>query len=541
MKLAKTFCKPNSTITIVPVGLPVILQYNEHGLLQKVSVGFGANLKTSTSGTFPIEDQKTYSKFFDNIKKRVPVSILTKGGTTWVYGVMHRSGVPCRDGIIPQCLYQDYIDDIAKGDSPYPYEFFGGFVHSLANLFQGPLVIRNFLSSNRFTPLPEVIVPLTITDDTLMAAMHTEKYAFDLNYISGFFVYESLECRYAPANLKQLTVVKNPELIIEEDGFWKGQLIAENETVNFSYSALLHHKVTKGTTVLMEEVNGSYEIIDVRVRDSAKIIPLSNNVDIQCPVCKRFSKAGISDAPVQCSDPNCMSHNYQNATKMLKVLGLEPLEYSDYKKAVDDKTLQCLTDVLELPQYKDQTIQTTLATAMYSVIPADVVPNFSLLERFDNKCNHSLDTVMHYIQNPLHIQTDLDLTDAMVAKLADWLQDPYNITTLTTIFERVELVRKVAKFEGSPIFRGNTIAITGRFKRGELSEIESILASYSADVVTSIEPGDKLPDVVITGGLNERISGQLIQKAHAQGIKIIDEDTFFESYEIDKDLAANLL
>ena len=97
------------------------------------------------------------------------------------------------------------------------------------------------------------------------------------------------------------------------------------------------------------------------------------------------------------------------------------------------------------------------------------------------------------------------------------------------------------KFDGDPIFRGNTFVITGKFKRGDYPEIQSILMSYAANVVPDIEPGQKLPDIVITGSLNDGISGKIIQKARLHNIPIVEEDVFFTQYEIDQDLANNLL
>ena len=178
---------------------------------------------------------------------------------------------------------------------------------------------------------------------------------------------------------------------------------------------------------------------------------------------------------------------------------------------------------------------------MYAAIPTSVVPNIEILERFANKCNNSVESVVYYLENPLRIETDLDIMDPIVRRLAKWLEDPYNVSTLTTIFARVKISEKLQKFDGAPIFRGNTIAVTGKFKRGDYREIESILMSYAATVVPSIERGQDLPDVILVGSLNEGISGELIQKAKLHNIPIVYEDEFFVKYEIDQDLANNLL
>lgn len=178
---------------------------------------------------------------------------------------------------------------------------------------------------------------------------------------------------------------------------------------------------------------------------------------------------------------------------------------------------------------------------MRAAVPVSIVPTFDILERFANKCNNKVESVVYYLNNPGRIEPDLDITDPIIRRFAKWLQDPYNVSTLTTIFSRVKIDNKLQKFDGAPIFRGVTLGITGKFKRGDYAEIESILRSYAADVVSSIEPGAKLPDAIIVGGLNDGISGQMIQKAKIHNIPLQEEDDFFTRYEIDQDMAQNLL
>ena len=346
------------------------------------------------------------------------------------------------------------------------------------------------------------------------------------------------------SNLLQINVKNDPEPFVEADGYLKGEVATESgRTYLFNYSALIHHGVTKGCTVLVERSaeDGTLSILTTRAGQGVEKVPETIAHDIKCPVCGKMYKAGSDDAPVQCDDPHCLSHEFNTAVKMMDVLHLPSFSYNSYKALVDSKKIICLTDLLELPPCKDQEIKTTLAEAMYAVIPASVVPNFDILERFANKCNNKVDTVVYYLENPRRIETDLDITDPMVRRLVAWLEDPYNVSTLTTIFSQVKIDSKLQKFDGAPIFRGNTIAITGRFKRGDHPEIESILMSYAANVVTSIELGEKLPDVILIGSLNDGVSGQMIQKARAHNIPIAYEDDFFVQYEIDKDLAQNLL
>lgn len=541
MKFVKTFCKPGSTISPIPAGLQLKLQYNEYGLLQKIFVGFTLDLDP----TYDDPDAGDYDKsnLFLKVKELVPSSINVTGGTTWVFGVLYTDNIPCVEGIVPQSLYKAYIEDIIKGGN---YAFYAGYVYSLAASYNGPLINYNFLKAAGFEALPQTIVPLNATNDTLDVLMKPSTYPFRREFLAGFLVFEGLNCRYARANLMQINVANQPKLYIGQNigGYFKGKIITELKAeYEFNYSTIVHHSISKGNTLLIEK-DPECNIFDIVVtRDGLhNEKPIQNtSSSVTCPVCGKVCLIGSNDAPIRCDDPHCLSHQYTNAASMVETFKLDPLAYQKYRSLVDNKEIICITDILEIEPYKDVAIEATLAEAMRAVVPAQIVPDFSILERFANKCNHKVETVSYYLENPLRIETDLDITDPIIRRFVNWLEDPYNVSTLTTIFSRVSIKTKLEKFEGAPIFRGNTIAVTGRFKRGDYPEIKSILSSYAANVICSIELGEDLPDMVIVGSLNEEISGQMIQKAKAHNIPITDEDQFFAAYDIDTDLAQNLL
>lgn len=539
MQFAKTVCKPNSVVAIIPVGLPVKLQYNEHGVLQKATIGFDIELDPMYEDA-DVKDFN-YNEFFHAIQTKVPNSISTTGGTTWVYGVFYSDRIPCNEGVLPKALFKSYIDDIIAGGQ---YQFYAGYVTSLAVSFKGPLIIRNFLQTAKFNLLPQMVISLAITEEALQNALRPSYVPFNPSFIAGFFIFEDLGCRYASNGLIQVNVTKEPKPYVDKDGYLKGDVITEaKNTMVFNYSALVRHEVSKGATLLLERDADSPNYIIRATRVGTGIEKVINNIgkDIKCPVCGKIYRVGDDDAPIQCDDPHCLSRLYNESVKMLTALGLPSLDYEAYKKLVDSKKILCLVDILDTPPYADQNIEATLSTALYAATPIEVVPNFDIFERFANKCNNKVESVMYYLENPLRIETDLDIVDPIVRRFAKWLQDPCNVSTLTSLFGRVKIIDKVQKFDGDPIFRGNTIAITGRFKRGSFPEIESILMSYAAKVVCAIAPGQELPQVVVVGSTNENISGEIIQKARIHNIPVVEEDEFFTRYEIDQDLARNLL
>lgn len=535
MDFTKTFCKPGSCVTAVPAGLQLVLEYNEHGLFNKFYIGWNSDLKISSEKEL---DDQTYADLFYKIKDFVPATISTKGGTTWIYGVLYSTVIPCDDGNIPNCLIDSYIKMILENGR---FTFYGGYVTSLAVSFQGPLIIQNFLKVSKFNPMPQVIVPLNLTDDTIDAMTHYGKVSFDRDYIAGFFVFEELSCRYASMDLVQLTVAKEPTLWIDQAGFWKGTIeSASGVQAGFNYSVILHYGIEKGTTVLLQNMDTDPEVITTRMGSSARIIPLQANEDVKCPICKKICKLGAFENPFKCDDPHCMSHEYPAVRHMLNCFKMSEMSYyGQYKDLLDSKSLLCVTDVFTLPQYKDAEITTTLANLLYAMMGTQV--RYEVLERFANKCSNKVETLKYYLNNPLRIETDLDVVDNEVVKVVKWLEDPYNVTTITTMLDIVKVAESEKKFDGDPIFRGNRFVLTGLFKRGDIKEVESILRSYAAQVSTSIELGDQLPNAVIIGGMNEGISGQVIQKAKIHHIPVIDEDDFFERYQIDRDMRENLL
>lgn len=538
MKFTKTFCKPGSCVSIVPAGLPVKLQYNEFGLLQTFRLGFSTDLDPMYESLEPANK----AEILDRMKKFVPNSVTAKGGTTWVYGVFYSNTIPTDEGTIPFSLTKSYIDDLLAGGQ---FTFYAGYAHSLAASYQGALMIRNFLSMSKFNLLPQAIVPVAMQERTIQSITDTSSYPFSKTFIAGYFIYEELNCRYAADTLMQVKVTKEPQLYVDNDGYWKANVVTESgKEITFSYSALVHNNVSSGSVLLLEQEtdNNPIEIIATRIGNTtSELVKNTRPQEVKCPVCGKLNRIGLSDAPIQCDDPFCMSHEYSNAVNMLSALGLEVITQDKYNEAVKNKDILCLTDILSLPEYKDEEIKASLSQVLRAAIPVATVPNTDLLERFANKCNNDVATLTYYIENPLHLQTDLDILDNAVNKLIGWLSVPYNITTLQTLLDIVEVTTRKHKFEGDPIFRGNSFIITGKFKRGDYNEIASILESYSAEVKPAFEAGEGLPNAVITGSLHDSISGQIIQKAKLHNVPIIEEDDFFFQYEIDDDIQKNLL
>ena len=241
-----------------------------------------------------------------------------------------------------------------------------------------------------------------------------------------------------------------------------------------------------------------------------------------------------------CSNPYCTSLLYPRIEKFCKVLGLEVLSKESFDKYVKNNELQIFPDVLLLPEYKDIKIMKNLWEIIFACLPMDIGIDKQWLIKFCNRCNNNYATVKYYFDNPIQIYTELDMN--VSRRFANWLSEPQNILELHTIITSSQVYiatqDKIMSFDGAPIFRNKTIYITGTFRHGTLSEIQSILESYSATVVTDF---DNYVQCILVGDIKDGIDGQAILAARELKIPIFDESDFFSKYEIDEDLEKYLL
>ena len=223
-----------------------------------------------------------------------------------------------------------------------------------------------------------------------------------------------------------------------------------------------------------------------------------------------------------------------------KVLGLEAISKDQFDKYVESSDLQILPDVLLLPEYKDLEIKKNLWEVIYACLPMEVGVDKQWLIKFCNRCNNNYQTVKYYLDGPIRIYTELDMD--VSRRLANWLSVPQNILELDTIVnsDHIELALrdKIMSFDGPPIFRNKTICITGTFRHGTLAEIQAILESYSAVVVTEF---DEFIQCVLVGDIKDGIDGQAIVAARELHLPVFNESEFFAKYDIDSDLEKYIL
>ena len=523
MIYAKTVCrKPGSYVTVVPAGLRVSLQYNQNGIIQSIKLLDAADTEV---------DRDHFSKMI----KFTPQKIGLTGGTTWVDGVFYFSDIPTDSGMIPDCCYATYLDRFMSDDCMCA--FYAATVKSLAASFGGAQVIRNWISINGFNMLPGTVVPTDFSEATVEMLLQTGAYSFKYPYISGFYIFDGTDVLYVRSNLMQGTVVDISNTLTPE-GYVQSAVtlndISDDKPVvlKLNYSEVVTSSVQVNASILYF-VDSSIHVLETRPCSAKTKLTIIDN-KITCPVCGKIYYAP-AHGPVQCDDPHCLSTAYPQVCRMLSSLDLPELSLDDFRQLIVDKQIITVTDVLAVPPYDSMDITADLVSVLKAAVPFACCTDENVFAVLVDKCQNSVDTLMYYINNPDKMYTELDFTSIAARKFIEWCKDDYNVLTVRTILDCVTVSNaKVPKFEGAPMFRGNVIAITGKFRRGDEKYITSLLEGYSATVVTDFET--ELPNVVVTGGMCENLNGKMIQSARAASIPVLDEDTFFNTYGIVADM-----
>ena len=527
MLITKTFCRPGSLIYIVPTGLLVSLRYDAHGELNRISKGFTPFGDDSGE---EISDEFRKAVILNGL---VPGSIKLTGGNTIIWGVFYSDVFKSSEGDVPQCEYDRIISDIIGGN--IKYKFYIGNVDSGAASISNPTSLNAWGRMAGFDILPSWLIPSDATDKSLKDYISSNiHYPFKYPLISGYIVYEgAMKPYFYPLTLQTVTVTDTSKYV-KHSGFIKYKVTyGNNEELHMNYPDAAFYNVKRDSQLILDG--------DAVIWSNTK----SSNHSDRLPkrlVCKSCGK--ILDVPdtgvMTCTNPYCTSLLYPRIEKFCKVLGLDILPKDKFDKYVENMDLQLFPDLLLLPEYKDIKIKKNLWEIIFACIPIDAGVDKQWLIKFCNRCNNNYQTVKYYFDGPIRIYTELDMN--VSRRFANWLSEPQNILELHTIInsEQIELAvqDKIMCFDGAPIFRNKTIFITGVFKHGSHAEIQTILESYSAVVVTEF---DNYIQCVLVGDIKDGIDGQTILAARELGIPIFNESEFFAKYEIDEDLEKYLL
>lgn len=511
--------KSGELVMIMPVGIPVTLQYNPKGILEKVYCSIEDD----------ITDYEVSYDMFNSLyeSKICPVKIPLTGGTTHVKGVLYTGKWHTGEGSLPYCVLSDMCIEFTE--RPKTYNFFACQVTSTAAKFNGAAACKRWFNMAKFNQLPSFLVPTPLTSVSFNSAVN-RIYEFIPEMIMYFVVYDKSGVRYVSTDIKQHYIHKINEYL-DEYGNIKGELIFDDSTLSLDYSDIVRMNIQRRMHIVVDRSGQPLRVFG----DSKKRV----SGTISCSVCGKQIITPMHGV-VKCPDPHCMSNMYPAFSRFLHCYNLLDMTFGEYKAYVQSGLIREISDIFKLSNWSQYNIETSLSDLLRSIVPVSQVADNNAIVSFTQHCNGNVNMFNYYVENPTAIQSDFHLTGQQIGNLVKWLSDKYNKDTLIHLVDcdNVVITDDGKKFNGSPIFRNKRIMITGDFRHGSHEDIKSILKSYSATVV---EKFDIDIDCVIIGSTLDGINSVELKKAKLVNTPIFEEDDFFNQYEIDKDMSENLL
>ena len=515
----RNLLKSGNYVVLVPAGLPVTLEYDDDGKLRHIYHGLTDQRTDITNVLRPL--------FAEH--KLAPMTIGVKNGYTYVQGCLHTKQQITGVGDISK-VFADYIlTDIVE--HPTAYTLYTANVHSTVVVFRGAMPIRQWLNFNKFNVLPGYLI--TTTNNTIKGFEQLVKRDCPFSYplFTNAFIFGSGDAIVEDYRLTG-AMVKSVSLVAESTGQLVGNVILDGgHKLTMAWHDVVVHNIYEQSWVVLDREEIIYAWNPSGTPKRTYIT--------DCPVCGKRIKVPTVGL-FTCDDEHCNSRLYPRVCQLLEGLKLPGMTYERYLKVTRKQGNDFdILDVLDLPEYKSTQIVASLPQVLSAVIPFTIIPNANLVQILCNHCNNSIETLDYYLAHPDKLLKDFELEPAIYTLFTNWISDARNYMDVHSILhsDRVQISDKVKRFDGAPIFRDRTIMITGDFHHGTHSEVQTILASYQANAITTF---DENATCLIIGGLHDHINGNMIAEATAHNIPVFEEIAFFDRYGIDDDLRVNL-
>lgn len=504
----------------IPMGIHLTLQYNSSGNLQKVYMGYTQDRSDCTD--------KLMDLLINN--NLIPAKIHIVNGTSWIYGVLYTGFHSSKSGTLPNAVESDLASEFIN--NPLNFNFFAGNIESTATTFVGASAVRRSLALARFRVLPGWMIPCNFTNEIVHEWITSPQYTF-MPIITDYIIFHKDNISIKSACLNQF-FVDSISKYVDDNGYVKSEVTLKESDMKLcmDYSEIVKWDIHTGSLVIIDT-----EKTIIFCKNKIKVKKYDSI--ITCSYCgKRYEIP--TDGLVVCPDIHCPSRLMRNIIQFIRVLKLQMFDSTTISNWLKSKTVTCIPDLLLLDEYKDKTVDISISELLSAMIPSALIAHEDLYAAFAIACSNNEQTLKYYINHPCEISNDLGLHHIELNKLIAWLSDGCNASDLVSILDspQINIVATKAKFNGAPIFRNKRIFLTGKFIRGSINDIASILQSYSATVTTQFS---NLVDCVLVGGLHEEVDGKAINFAKAMNKPVFDENDFFARYEIDADIKANLV
>lgn len=516
---------PSDFVTLVPVGLPTTLEYNELGLLKKVYMGY-ADKKVDIS-----DEIFKYAKVTAEVKP-FPFNLKLTGGTSWVEGVIYcPMNYDNTYGRIADNIKDEFMSLFAEFTEMF--HFFAANIRSGAANFVGAANIRRWLDSNGFDVLPGFLAPVKMTRAAFIENVHHCKYNLNYPRIMQYIIFRMDTMIYADTDISQYKV-KSVSKFLSEDGTIKAhvKVYGDYPEIDIHWSDVVKHDIQANTMMVFDNQNN---IIHCNTTDDKKREKRSDM--LTCEFCGKTYR--VTDKFVGCPEEDCTSRMYPRLVKLLRTLGLPIMTFDDFMTVIKKDKAMTIVDFLDIEPYADMNITCSLKEVLIGLVPAEIVRDEKMFGLFVNQCNNNPATVLFYLNHPDKIATDLNLPKLDTERFIEWLNRGCHAKEIEMFINHnhVDIHASMKKFDGAPIFHGKTIMITGRFKHGSHDEIISILESYDATVVTKF---NNSVQCLVIGDTKESIDGLSARYCKANKIPIFTESAFFKRFQIDEDISLYL-
>lgn len=519
----RNFLTAGSFCCFVPNGVCVTIQYSDHGILEKVYRGWLNLQEGQTMIDSPVYDMSDTMIQSCYECDTLPSKVNIKNGTSWVWGVFYTGKEYDVEGFLPEATAQVMLEDFH--DNPNLFNFFAVNGSSTAMNFHGATAIRSWLKTNNFLLIPGITAPYNVDSTWINEKLHTDFWPFRQEYLAYILRFNGNTVKVQNTDIRQVHVA-DCEVYTDEYGYVKQRVTCKDGSkLYLDIKVSYEYSVKKGSWLIIDGIG------NVVYSSTYSDIP---DFDKHCPVCGAPFVEDLGGT--RCSNARCQTRLYVDVCHFLRTLHLPELTFDMYKQRMDEYIMDSFSDVLDLPEYQDVHIETSLADLLEAITPVWVISNSQLFSRIVSKCNNSVATILYYLN---HRKKLIDEFGNEYLSLYNYIDDEYirDFTSLSQGHPIVSITFTNKKFNGAPIFRNKTIMITGTFNHGSKEEVKSILESYSANVVFNM---DDNVQCVIIGDMLEDTNGVAVKHAKDNRIPIMTESKFFDQYDIDKDMAENL-
>lgn len=506
----------------IPLGMQVILEYSDKGILARVTTDLGEELP------------------FELVVKLQVANVLIQRLQTYkaackVTGVLVAPASEFKltkcAGELPACTYPAFLK-LAK-TKPEKLRFYALDIQISGSQYLPATSAMGRLAMMQFNSLSGVAITTSANPAAVISQLSrtVESLNLGIDVVTGLYIHRATNPRVS-TNLV-CGVIQKFDYSLDINGYVHGELKCDLgsgvDTVFVPYAQILRHQISNNCFVILDEQS------NIQYASQPRVFSKVASSRITCPICGKKYSVNTSSAAVSCVDNHCPSKLYPQICRMLIKFGLAPMSEQEFSTHIHTGKIQALKDVLDLPEYAQYEVTTTLSNLLEAITPVQLLSgDLDSISKFVHQASSGT-AVSYYIHNPEMVKFDLKMSKLFAQRFKEFWSDSYNVEMYDAFLDipDISIVAPEKKFNGDLIFRNKLICLTGEFKHGSYDEMISILKSYAGTAV--VEFTSQI-NFVLVGHLGTP-DPYIIERARAYKIPIYRELEFFSAYQIDDDLS----